>query len=145
MIRKRLIGFLLAALGCAACSKEHVPAEDRTDTHEPQLIARGMTLDGMTSLPVRGIQVQLLARADGEVIQKDIAYTTSEGLFEVSLGNVDASLEYLLQAQDVDGLDNGGSFATTEIVINISTNSPSYRPDTRSYVLDGNVFYLSRE
>ncbi|MBR1871665.1 MAG: hypothetical protein IJ795_00470 [Bacteroidales bacterium] len=138
-----VISLLLAAL--SGCSKiADVPGNTPGVPKEPVLVVRGGAIDHESNEPVRGIMVVLFTNKGQVLVRKDTSYTTSEGLFEVLSPGFANDKSYSLLARDMDGMDNGGEYESSVIDINISESSPSFNNQSNSYIVDGNVFYLSR-
>lgn len=140
--------FLLTAVvllaGCSAM--DPVPERNNAPVNEPDapsLVARGFVQDQATQEALRGIRIVLSAFDQQTVVRRDTSYTSTEGLFEVVSPQYDVRWQYTLSAFDIDGLDNGGQYQSSVIEIHINENSPSYNPGANSYLVDGNIFYLS--
>ena len=72
-------------------------------------------------------------------------YSTSDGMFRFQWPNFSDKYIYMLEAEDVDGQENGGEYKSDRIEINLLKGSPSYDKSTSTYKVEGNFFYLEKK
>lgn len=112
------------------------------------LIVRGAVYDkSPEKTPLKGIKVVMSSYLKDDAKQEtpaetDTMFTNSSGVFEFVWKKFSFMHVYVLEAQDIDGEENKGSYKKDKIEILIRMDSPSFDLSNHTYTVEGNFFYL---
>lgn len=122
-----------------------------SDGHENLLLVGGSVYSKEEpDKPIMGIKIVLSSYLKYDPVNEGpiesmIVYSTSDGMFRFQWPNFSDKYIYMLEAEDVDGQENGGEYKSDRIEINLLKDSPSYDKSTSTYKVEGNFFYLEKK
>lgn len=135
--------FALAAVVCS-CSEDEVAVAGQSGIE-----LSGTVYSSDSGEEIEGILILFSAFSTDDIdrtvpIRTDSCYSDSRGNYEINTIKLDTSI-YGLMAADVDGNENGGTYNSVTADIDLSSDSPSYDPDSDTYVLSGLVFLMAED